>query len=269
MLFTASVALMLAAPAPSAPDGGSLEATKTFVLVHGVGTGGWLWDAVATELKARGHRVITPSLAGAEGGSQVAPSKVTLAVHIAELRRVIEGGLADRVVLVGFGAGGLVASAVSSMAPERVEALIYLDGYLPAPGKSMLDLLPAPMRAQTEKAAEALGGELVPPPTIEQLGGLGALDGPTEGEVLIQLARRKPWPFAIYKDIAPPSTPAVAKIPKTYIYCKGKTGIDPLRNVAEFSKKAGFQSLELEAGHFPMLTMPKALASMLDGAVKP
>ena len=34
------------------------------ILVHGAGTGGWLWDDVAALLRAEGHRVLTPTLPG-------------------------------------------------------------------------------------------------------------------------------------------------------------------------------------------------------------
>ena len=37
---------------------------SVFVLVHGAGTGGWLWDDLAMRLRAAGHGVLAPSLRG-------------------------------------------------------------------------------------------------------------------------------------------------------------------------------------------------------------
>ena len=77
------------------------------VLLHGAGTGGWLWEAVATDLEARGHAVTAPTLIGigerlAEGGPHTSLSDAR------------QGGrrpaaYPSDVVLVGFSYGGLVA----------------------------------------------------------------------------------------------------------------------------------------------------------------
>ena len=37
---------------------------KTFVLLHGAWHGGWCWERVAAPLRARGHRVTTPTQTG-------------------------------------------------------------------------------------------------------------------------------------------------------------------------------------------------------------
>ena len=52
------------------------------VLVHGAGTGGWLWDLEAEILRQRGHSVTAPTLSGvgdrlAEGGPET-----SLSTHI-------------------------------------------------------------------------------------------------------------------------------------------------------------------------------------------
>ena len=48
-----------------------------------------------------------------------------------------------RWVLVGFSYGGLVAGGAIDRVPDRVAALIYLDAFVPVPGRSMFDLMPA------------------------------------------------------------------------------------------------------------------------------
>ena len=123
------------------------------VLVHGAGTGGWLWDLEAEILRQRGHSVTAPTLRGvgdrlAEGGPET-----SLSTHVDDVIGCLPDRAAAGPVLVGFSYGGLVAAGVVDRIPERVAMLIYLDAFVPVPGRSMFDLMPASMRASLEGAA--------------------------------------------------------------------------------------------------------------------
>ena len=52
------------------------------ILVHGAGTGGWLWDDVAALLRAVGHRVLTPTPRSVGGSATTADRDVDLSTHI-------------------------------------------------------------------------------------------------------------------------------------------------------------------------------------------
>jgi len=42
--------------------------SETFVLINGAWHGGWAWRPVAQQLRAAGHRVLTPTLPGLHDG---------------------------------------------------------------------------------------------------------------------------------------------------------------------------------------------------------
>ncbi|MFZ3249884.1 MAG: alpha/beta fold hydrolase, partial [Pseudolabrys sp.] len=64
--------------------------SKTFVLVHGAWHGGWCWRRVADRLRARGHRVFTPTLTGLGERAHLLHPKVDLSLHVADVLGVIK-----------------------------------------------------------------------------------------------------------------------------------------------------------------------------------
>lgn len=107
---------------------------STIVLVHGSFHGGWCWERVAPRLAASGHRVVTPDLPGRGGdGAQTLDAYAT---HIAD-RIAAEP---EPVLLVGHSMGGVVVTAVAERIPERLAGLVYVCGFMPASGQSLLDL---------------------------------------------------------------------------------------------------------------------------------
>jgi len=101
------------------------------VLVHGAGTGEWLWDLEAEILRQRGHSVTAPTLSGvgdrlAEGGPET-----SLSTHIDDVIGCLPDHAAAGLVLVGFSYGGLVAAGVVDRVPERVAMEIWPPGCRP------------------------------------------------------------------------------------------------------------------------------------------
>jgi len=167
------------------------------VLVHGAGTGGWLWDLEAEILRQRGHSVTAPTLSGvgdrlAEGGPET-----SLSTHIDDVIGCVPDHATAGPVLVGFSYGGLVAAGVVDRVPERVAMLVYLDAFVPVPGRSMFDLMPTSMQASLQAAALSSGGGWqMPPIPLERLGPLGAIGAGVDlSRVRELLARRGPHPI--------------------------------------------------------------------------
>jgi pimeloyl-ACP methyl ester carboxylesterase len=118
----------------------------TFVLVHGSFRGGWYWQPVAHRLRAAGHTVFAPSLAGMGEHAHHAPlltaagplprslwvNDVISAVHTEDLTDV---------VLVGHSLGGVIgAEAADQLGPDYVQVLAFLDAPVLRPGQSPADL---------------------------------------------------------------------------------------------------------------------------------
>src|SRR6476469_2789678 len=80
----------------------------TFVLVHGAWSGGWCYHKVADRLRAKGHRVLTPTLTGQGERSHLADRAVNLSLHIADVLNVFHYEELQNVVLAGHSYGGMV-----------------------------------------------------------------------------------------------------------------------------------------------------------------
>jgi pimeloyl-ACP methyl ester carboxylesterase len=124
------------------------ESARTYVLVPGAWHGAWCWERLTPLLESRGHRVLTPELAGT-GGSGVDPASVSLESWARDIVEVAEGE-PEPVTLVGHSRGGIVVSRAAELAPDRFRMLVYLAAYL----------LPARARMATEARADS--ASLVP-----------------------------------------------------------------------------------------------------------
>jgi pimeloyl-ACP methyl ester carboxylesterase len=238
----------------------------TFVLVHGAGTGGWLWDTEAKILRRRGHTVISPTLVGVGERADEGGQDTDLTAHIDEVVDIVRGQVAPDVVIVGFSYGGLVAGGVSEKVPDHVAALIFLDAFVPVDGQSLFDAMPPEMSEALEAAARATGGGWrLPPIPLERLGGLGTLGQDVDLEdIRPQLGRRGTQPIATYQEPSRVSNPAAQAIPRVYIASTEHPEGDPMAAVADRMREVGVPVVELQTGHFPMLTMPVELADTLE-----
>jgi len=113
----------------------------TFVLVHGGWDGAWAWRPVAQELQRRGHEVYTPTLTGSGERVHLASREVGLHTHILDVVNVLRFEQLTDVVLVGFSYGGMVVTGVAEQLPDQISHLICLDGFVPANGQSIADLV--------------------------------------------------------------------------------------------------------------------------------
>src|SRR5258708_19145266 len=128
-----------------------------FVLVHGTWGGGWQWRPVAERLRARGHRVFTPTLTGLGERAHLVSRDTGLDTHVADIVNVIAWEDLTRVALVGTSYGGLVISGVADPMPERIASLIYLHAALPRHRQIMLDPVPPEPHPPVERSGRPGG----------------------------------------------------------------------------------------------------------------
>lgn len=207
------------------PTGVRMESDVDIVLVHGAGTGGWLWDDVD---------------------------------EVGELVEWIDPG----VVLVGFSYGGLVAGVAAARMPDRVHRLVYVDAFVPQPGRSLFDALPPPVADQMRQLADEVGdGWKLPPAPVELLGGLGRVRENIDVTRLdTLLSRRGPHPLGTYQEPAPDLVPFPVERTR-HISCTDKHPGDPMVAIAAAVHSAGVPVQEVQAGHFALLIVPDEVAA--------
>lgn len=113
--------------------------SKKFMLVHGAFSGGWIWKMVAETLRARGHRVWTPTLTGLGERSHLASGAINLSTHIQDVLNCLkwEGLEGQGITLAGHSYAGTVLSGVAEkLTPGTVDSLVIIDGALPLDGQS-------------------------------------------------------------------------------------------------------------------------------------
>ncbi|WP_010595367.1 MULTISPECIES: alpha/beta fold hydrolase [Rhodococcus] len=130
------------------------------VLVPGFWLGAWAWEAVAEDLRARGHRVDALTLPGLES-VRADRSGITLDDHVGAVVKAVAGGA----VVVAHSGAGPVAYAASDRVPADVARLVYVDtGPLPEAAALRPDLdaavaeIPLPPWAELEAAGNSLMG---------------------------------------------------------------------------------------------------------------
>lgn len=104
---------------------------RTVLAIHGISASHRAWSLVAQSLP--GVRVIAPDLRG-RGHSNRLPPPWGIREHADDLVRVLDRFEVDRAVLLGHSMGGFVAVRVAAQHPDRVRALVLVDGGLPLPG---------------------------------------------------------------------------------------------------------------------------------------
>lgn len=111
-----------------------------FVLVHGAWGGQHTYGQVPARLAAAGHAVLNCTLPGLGTRQDELHPGITLSDHIdAVCAQIAEAGF-DRFVLAGHSYGGMVITGVAGRLGRCIDAICYLDAFLPDNGQSLWEI---------------------------------------------------------------------------------------------------------------------------------
>jgi pimeloyl-ACP methyl ester carboxylesterase len=207
----------------------------TYGLVHGAWHGGWAWDPLRVELEARGHRVVAPDLPCEDPAAG-------LVEYAAVVRAALDG--VDDAIVVGHSLGGLTIPLV----PARLR--VFLCALVPGASQENA-FVPGFGDARVR---DELGRSYYP----DVADAVHELQYPPDMALLASKLRRQ-------ARVDPVETPL--RGPAAYVVCARDAAIRPdwQRHVAR--DVVGVDPVELQSGHSPMLTVPRAFADVLESLV--
>jgi pimeloyl-ACP methyl ester carboxylesterase len=226
----------------------------TFVLIHGAYRGGWSWQRVRRLLQAAGHEVFAPSLTGAGERAHLGNGNITLATWIDDVVKLLEYEDLREVILVGHSQGGVVMTAASEYAAERLAHLVFIDAPVLEDGQAAIDLLPPALTAQfNERSPDPLS---TPRPLLPG-------HGLSEADAQWINARLTPVPIAPSLEPIRLQNPAALALPRSYFFCRDTPNFFPSAYTQQRFDETGVTYQVLEAGHDVILSHPQLVADAL------
>lgn len=241
-----------------------------FVMVHGAMHGAWCWDHVATGLRSRGHVTTSVDLPGS-GSDLTDASDVTLASAAQKVADVIATADDEPVVLVGHSMGGAVITQVADLIPKRIQRLVYLAAFRPLENESTVDLNNTP-----EGEGDGVQAHLTFPSDRP----VAVFDTAYAREVLYHDVDEELIEWAV--PLIQPQPLRIMADPQTRLkYADGQGPAyrnDPLFIIAEadrslpvplqklMGRRLPAEVVEIDSGHFPMLSRIDTVVDLLDSA---
>jgi pimeloyl-ACP methyl ester carboxylesterase len=223
------------------------------VLIAGLWLDASVWANVAAQLEARGHRAVPVTMPGQGDGN----TSATLADQVAAVVAAVDAA-AGRPLVVGHSAACSLAWLAADARPGTISKIALIGGFPSPNGNAYFDSLPVqdgvmafpgwgefegPDSADLDDAAKrAIAMAAIPVP-----------EGVTRGVIRLADERRYEVPVVL---VCPEFTAAQAG-----------EWIDQ-GEVPELAKSKNVSFLDIDSGHWPMISAPAELARLLAQAAE-
>lgn len=232
----------------------------TYVLVHGAWHTGELLADVAAPIRAAGHEVHTPTLAGNRPGD---PKTTGLEEAVQSVVDYFDEHRLSDVVLMGHSYGGMVITSVADRLGERIRRLVYWNAFVPLDGESLNDMIPPHYVALFDEIEKQIGdGSIVMPFPIWREAFMNDADAELARRAYDQL---NPHPAKTFKDPARLTRFHELEIGKSYLNCLQDTALPHSMSWhPRLSEKLGlFRLVEMPGSHEVCFTNPGLLAEKI------
>jgi pimeloyl-ACP methyl ester carboxylesterase len=213
--------------------------------------GSTVWDNVAADLEARGHRAVPVTLPGQGDGN----TSATLADQVAAVVAAVDAA-AGRPMVVGHSAACSLAWLAADARPGKISKVVLIGGFPSSDGKAYFDAtqdgalsfpgwgeFEGPDSADLDDTAkQAIASATIPVP-----------EGVIRGVIRLTDERRYEVPVVL---ICPEFTPAQAREWIGH------------GQVPELAKSKDVSFLDIDSGHWPMISAPADLARLLAQAAE-
>jgi len=233
----------------------------TYVLVHGAWHTGDHFEPLAEPIRAAGHTVHTPTIAGNRPGDD---KRTGLAEAIGSIVGCLRDEDLRDVVLMGHSYGGMVITGVADAVPERIRRLVYWNAFVPYDGEALNDLVPPHYVGLFDEiaAASADNSVMLPYPIWRE----AFINDAGEDEARAAYETLNPHPYATFTDkIALKTNPAANGLAKSYINCTEDTALPHSHGWhPRLSEKLGlFRLVQTSGSHELCFTNPGLLADKI------
>lgn len=234
-----------------------------YVLVHGSWHDGAAWTDVADELRALGHDVHHPTMAGHGPGADRDVTHDDCVASVADY--VTEHGLGD-FVLVGHSFAGSVIARLAAQMPHLVRRLVFWNAFVPRDGTSVLDNAPLAYQSLFPTlAAQSPDNSVTLPFDVWRDAFIGDADYSHALETYGLLTPEPLGPTVEKLDMK--AFYALTDVPRSYVLCNDDSGLppgDPECGYLAHARRLGvFRLVTLDGSHEVLFTNPKLLAEKL------
>lgn len=238
--------------------------SDTYVLVHGAWHTGAELEATAAHLRAAGHTVHCPTLAGNRPGDD--RSRIGLSDAIDSLVGFLEAQSLTDVRLVGHSYGGMVIAGAADRAASRIRRLVYVNAFVPLDGQCLNDLVPPHYVALFDAVAATSNQAVVLPFEIWREAFINDADLALARSSYEQL---NPHPYRTFTEPIRLQRPlAELQIGKSYVNCRQDTAMPHgLPWHPRLSERLGlFRLVECDGSHEMWFSNPAVLARAIEAA---
>lgn len=235
------------------------SAVSLFLLIPGACHGAWCWRHLVPQFEAAGHRVLAPEPAGM--GEDQTPLDL---VGIGRWARDLVMQLAveqEQAIVVAHSRGGMVASQLAELAPERVAASIYVSALMPLDGESAqtITALPELARIHSYSVHPTANGLAV---TVDPADIRAFFYQRTPAErAEAAMALCGPEPLAALVEPVSLTAPRYGSVPRFCIECLDDAAL-PLSVQRFLQGRAGCDHVvSLASDHSPFFSCPEDLAA--------
>ena len=238
------------------------EIKPTIVLVHGAWADASSWNAVIAPLQAEGFTVLAP------------PNELRgLASDAAYIGSFLAQRTTGPVVLVGHSYGGAVITNAALLGGD-VQALVYVDAFIPDEGDTVVSLLEGSGSALAVAdpttvldiagypgAPEGAADAFLKPDTVHTA---FAQDLPEADRWLIVATQR---PASLVANVTPSGAPAWKSIPSWAVLGTDDLVI-PIGTQRSMAERAGATITEVDGSHVSMVSHPDVTLAAIRAAVE-
>ena len=234
----------------------------TYVLIHGAWHGSWCWNKLSSRLQSFGHKVLTPDLPG-HYKNKADFKNITLKSYVDHVQDIVLR-TPDPVILVGHSMAGVVISQVAENISDKISRLVYVSGFIPVDGGSLLDeekkaVIPTVANAITvDEASASISLPLHELKIITDLF-YANCDEETRRYALSHLQKQPLLPFVGTVSV---SSARFGSVPKLYIECLQDKAI-MIQDQRRMQSYVPCEVATIDTDHSPFFSATDELANIL------